>query len=148
MKMSVNSWHFRIYNYVNGYPSHISLCKYFWSAIGSTLILPLVALWRLFSVDTQDKITLSICIGVLVAFNIAWAWFNWLALLSVYGGIGAMLGIIYGVNWLKNKFYHPKPKPPKAKKPKTVKAKHPNIVLEYLKARKRKVCPIIEWTCE
>lgn len=31
-------------------------------------------------------------------------------------------------------------------KPKAREPKPPNILIEYLKAKKRKVCPIIEWT--
>lgn len=52
--------------------------------------------------------------------------------------IGVAIGIYYLIKWIKSLI-------PKRKEPEEKPEKKPNLVFAYLKAKKDKICPAIEW---
>lgn len=155
MKVNKNSWHYKLMNYFNfdiivdlRYGSNVTLCRYFWNVIGSIIAL-------------LGAITLGICATalaslVLMAFVIApisyltqsylgfgWdtaseigvvmIWICWVVLPFFVGLEDAIKGNMKVFpNWMKIKLPEPAPET------------KPNILVEYVKARKNKFCPLVE----
>lgn len=149
MKVNMNSWHYRlIENFLDGSPSN-SLCVYFWQVVlrlvvGGAMGL---AMWGFFG-------------GLASAFIVKFGWIDpattpvWIKLLAA--GLGAFLVLavflvvlliigftIYGVvaafKTLRTMFEQWDEKRPE---------KDDNLIVAFVKAKKRKVCPMIEFTLE
>jgi hypothetical protein len=143
MNISKNTWHFGVvaddFFFMEGwYPSR-SLCLYFWQVVmrlffgmglgllaASPLATAIVSLTGTF--DTASPLVkLYASFGVIV---------------SIFYGLILAGFIIYfgvqGIKWVKSKI------PRKHKEPQE--PKEPSIIIEYIKAKKDKVCPILNFT--
>jgi len=167
-----NSWHYRlvififgrywIYDYNNNGKFDTSLCTYMRHVVGAMFIFPFKGFWQILPDRLTDHRDLMIVI-------IAWAFASgaihgvfqyelklfteywWFGFGLFFGGIALTLiviGFIYLIiklgdrydNWLKAKLdkYHKKER----------KIKKPSLALEYLKAKKSKICPCIKFVDE
>jgi hypothetical protein len=146
MNISKNTWHFGVvaddFFFMEGwYPSR-SLCLYFWQVVmrlffgmglgllaASPLATAIVSLTGTF--DTASPLVkLYASFGVIV---------------SIFYGLILVCSISYlsvqGVKWVYNKL------PRKYKEPKEhSNPKEPSIIIEYIKAKKAKVCPMLNFT--
>lgn len=155
MKVNKNSWHYKLMDYWDYevidqllYGNNVTLCQYFWNVVGAILQ----------SVAFAAMIVVAIAVFVFLAFAIIIAPINYLltayfgvpelmeglgvvtififwVLLPLAGGIEEyMRGNIKGIpDWMR---LVPKEIVKKEKKP--------NLAWEYIKAKKRKVCPLIQ----
>lgn len=174
-RFRVNAWHRRVHNYVykETGTERITICKYFWSTLLAFALLPLVVPGRAIGHgygkirrDTKDFVGSAIlltimgsflAIGAVLAFKYAW-WLPFAAIgigttfvLGVWGLIELVDKIRYSSfgHWLRTKRFEwsqrkrkeKEPKPPKPERP----PKQPSMFWQYLKAKKGKVCPYIEW---
>lgn len=139
MKVNVNSWHFRTVCRMNFTPSR-SLCVYFWQVVWSTFMLYLVF----------PAILLIILIGGIAAMPIPVGDFIlWIfdAGVSLEGlnsyllrlGVGYAGIILVVVFWIGYAYL-------KERRVKVVEKKEDGIFVSYVKAKKSKICPIIEFT--
>ena len=149
-RFSQTSWHRRLYVWkYRRVPIRISICRYFWSIVWAVGTLPFAAGWRALGDSWQERITLggvggflAATIGIL-AYTVYLSGNWWLILLAIgttVGLIGGAFGISTFIGWLWDRHV---PRPPKRPKPAMV--KQPSILGEYLKAKKSKVCPYVEW---
>ena len=151
-RFSQTSWHRRLYVWkYRRVPFRISICRYFWSIVWAVGTLPFAAGWRALGDSWQERITLGGVGGFLVvvigglAYVVYLSGHWWLILLTIgitLGTVGGVFGISTFIGWLWDRR---KPRPPKPSKPKLEKVKKPSILVEYLKAKKSKVCPYIQW---
>jgi hypothetical protein len=159
MKISTDSWHYKLLSRVwkyglpyNSPPNN--LCKYFWLTVATTLIYPL---WRvsvaLDNIDFDVKgpnwkwpdkwPSKSTMIDIIMLI-----WTFGFGIFDLMTGSYILAGIMFGIGiwWLLPKSfkrrirYRYQYKPPKPKKP-----KQPNIAIEYIKAKKKRVCPLLEF---
>jgi len=162
MKVNSNAWHARANDYVfgDGYSERsTNLCPYFWSTLGVILIISLVFAVKKINALGIETPSLSVKMQYRIAKIVGWIVFgailvgavilgiyNFQLLLLIAGVIGGvavfMVGVIFGGAWIKEKYddwrwRHPKGKPKK---------KNPNIALTFLRAKKSKYCPCLEWT--
>jgi hypothetical protein len=158
MKLSKSSWHYKLNNwYTYGVPRN--LCGYFWRTVWYTITVPITLIlfipyWLLCSVDVVDtdkeKITevypqaLIIDMIVFVMFCMIRMWFNLSMEAKGFSAIALIFGILgwviaFGI--LISSMVSSYQKKHKTKQ----KEKRPNILIEYIKAKKNKYCPIIEW---
>lgn len=130
MKINTDSWHFKLYkewsssafNFELGYKS-LSLCKYFWSVVLAVIATILMALMPL------------VAIGFL-----AWmiwdliGWWTLMIIPSIVGflGLAALIGYIIE----RKKYSGPQTK--------TKEPTPDTLVTSYIKAKKQKVCPLLE----
>lgn len=161
MNINKSSWHFklldkmdfRVARQLKYEDSNVTLCQYFWNVVGAILkglsigwIIAFLVLGSLF-------IASSIITGLVIFFGA-----NWLPVVEYRGfmfanhGVGLLLSVLIGVsfiwqtaidqvkaglivpNWMKSSKQVVTPK-------KEVK---PNILFEYVKAKKNKFCPIVK----
>lgn len=143
MKIDRNSWHYKLIDAIfkNG-PSK-SLCWYFWqipiSLVAWTFILSVMAM--------------ILSCGIAILTVPIWTNFWPLAdmgLVIIFGGCSVLLwhnvifqplkSALYDAPWNKTLFTWP----PEAKE-KPVKDYKPNLIWEFIKAKKQKVCPTLEF---
>lgn len=154
LKFSKNSWHYKLVLFIYGtryfyhwgkHPKTISLCKYFWTVVTAILVFPILFSWR----SLPDSITYheDLCKAVIVwalictvvhitSWSISGIW--WIGLTIFFGGVGVALAI-FGFIALMDKLWHNYQQHMRYKPDK------PNLVKEFVKARKNKVCPCIEF---
>lgn len=130
MKISTESWHYKAIDYLNWDHSN-SLCFYFWQAVGASLAFVGFGVVLLFLLG----ILLSFP-GVIIAskYIVVHSWlyyFTWVSLSALFwiAIMGAIVGFIKFVDFLS----HRKPK------------ESNNIVVSYIKAKKNKICPMIDF---
>ena len=129
LKIKKSSWHYRLWAFTHEHPERVkptNLCRYFWR-IFFTITLPAALI-----------VAALIGIGALL-----WVMFqNPVPTLIVLGSIALFLGFIFFAAWQERHrkrkraaraLIEPDPEP-----------KDPNPFTEFLKARKQKVCPLIE----
>ena len=129
MKIKKDSWHYRFIKWTGKDPSP-NLCNYFWQVVGPPLFVTLIAL------------LLVIAVAGMI-FEHGWS-LLWMIPLGLLGGAVLILiiaSVALGYETLREKYFGPKP----VKEPKPEKEKKPNIFIEWLKAKKAKVCPILEF---
>ena len=166
MKLNKKSWHCKLYKWAfcttdKYLPAN--LCNYFWSVMLATVTLPLTAV-SVF-VNNIDMFGTRVFLSVLLYICSFVVWFigfillrltcdptfsskhtvfedyshNWIAYAALPVGVALTWLVMYAVklvcDWSDNLSYREKAK---------VK-KQPNIVVEYLKAKKEKACPFIDW---
>jgi hypothetical protein len=128
MKIKKSSWHYRMHRMFNGGfgPGYKSLCTYFWGTVGTTLL-----------VGVALPVSSVIILGLMLAPFV----YLFTGNLEIIGAVvaGSFLDIIalFGF-WAWYRHTHPSTK--------LRVEKEPSLVVEYLKAKKRKVCPLIEYT--
>lgn len=168
MKFSVDSWHYKLVEYVYGEQyffisdvhsywrsgrdqirKNISLCKYFWNVIYAILIAVPTAVIRQVdgSVGADDTIGISTLfyaeglMGVLFSIIARNWWYLPIPWIMSVTLVGVLLGAVILEDkltvWKIKRFESPSRHPPKPKKP--------SLLMAMLKAKKSKVCPIIEW---
>lgn len=154
MKLSKSSWHYKLNRwYTYGVPCN--LCGYFWRTVWYTVafvptLIIFIPIWiyLLFSKNKWDDATEYYPIAIMLNAGLALVicmilmWFHlpkgdhdpW-QVVFIFGCVGycmtAMLLISYFLSKITDR-----------RKSKTKKS---SLVKEYLKAKKSKYCPIIEW---
>lgn len=169
MKIKTSHWTYRYIKFILGQGvKPKTLCSYFWTFVACMLLLPFYGLARLggfyiylfsgfnnrydwdrfYDKDEYPDINFKFIIGMAVitfVFNvfIAFCISYWMITLHVLGIIAIMVacvGLVFGIYAFFTSDTFRSLIKRSAKTP-----KQPNIFLEYLKARKQKVCPIIEY---
>jgi len=133
MKISSNSWHWKLNQFAHTKMTEdrkYSLCKYFWLTVASVLLSMLMVFTALFAISfivmptlalfdvIENNPATSVQAAIFCAFVI---------------GCGFMLLKEYYKETIKPKIYG------STRQPKRV-----NIAFEYVKAKKSKICPILE----
>ena len=154
VEFSAKSWHRRVYDYVWGeyeisdYSPGISLCRYFWRVVRATLYIPILWFFRNIAgvvghhklSDLQKDmvaITLIITSPSVMIGAVGWALLTPLTnqivgvlfFLIVVIGSPILTGVLY---YLKHSHSFPTP----------------NLLIEFVKAKKQRLCPIITWKDE
>jgi hypothetical protein len=162
LRLSTQSFHYRTVRYVMGenyFLYRLNLCKYFWTFVLSTFLIPFVLFKNFLEAaayninwpkvrldwpkikrgDLIQKLALTGVNLTLIALEIylhAWYWAVFLIAITVFIWFSRSF-FRWSSNWeLKWQREHP----PKVKKP-----REPNLTLEYLKAKKGRFCPYIVW---
>lgn len=160
MKLSKNSWHARINTYVFGsfYIDGVDcLCPYFWKTIVALLVSPLVfAINRVedlgievpsMSTDMQNRvgrIVMWVAFGAIIIGSFIFAILDWekfiIGVIIIGVVTGSVTGFMYGGIWIKNKWEDWRYDHPKEKR-----ERRPNLMVEFIRAKKNKHCPLITW---
>ena len=143
MNLSKNTWHFKVvedeFCFMEGWDASRSLCLYFWQVVmrlffgiglGLLAVSPLVTIIT-YVTDTTHSAPFLIHFYSFIGFIVSFFYFFVL-------GITICCCTIEGVKWVARKF------PRKYKEPKE--PKEPSIIIEYIKAKKAKVCPMLNFT--
>lgn len=121
MKVNRNSWHYRFLSFAREDPMPKNLCSYFWNIVFRIVLIPCISFFAL-------------GLAFLMAMPFLWTFFEDGGAIGI-AIIGAIIDImILAAIWVderkKNRLYIYKP---------------PGPLKQYLKARKEKVCPLIEY---
>ncbi len=150
MNIKHTDWHYRILHEAQKCKIEgkvydkipISLCSYFWSVVGALVIWVAVGVLALAAVAGVLYVTYAILYlwGFLVAdwFSLSQEWVSLpaLTLSLVLNCVGAGVAFLYYVHRNGRELYH------KIQKIEP-KWEEPPLVLQYLQAKKSKVCPFI-----
>lgn len=131
LKVKKNSWHYWLWRLGRDEGSRPkNLCKYFWHiAIVKVLLPGILASFVLLGVVTLGWLIW----GHPAAFGIG-------AMLLI-GTVAVVIGLVkLGGSYVEHRHELAMTRPPKPVKP----PKKPNIVFAFIKARKQKMCPLIE----
>lgn len=138
MKVNKNSWHYKVLSekfcFMGGWDEwniSSSLCVYFWQVVfrlftgvglGLLVLSPFFS-WTLIILD----LTFSSILGALLTV---------MGLLVTFAApfLGTLFVVVCVGEFIKNKLPR-----------REYKEKEPNLIVEYIKAKKNKVCPIIEF---
>lgn len=134
MEISKSSWHYRLINSTIGKPSN-SLCLYFWSLIISLLMRILVA----FIFVTWVLMMLITISPILIGYNDEYLF------LYILGILPWVVTLLILGDYLHEKFPQVREKHFLKKNRREQLEKEPHIVVEYVKAIKNKVCPILDF---
>lgn len=157
MKISTNTWHYKmneyVYDMLNKNISN-SLCGYFWQTVFAPIIvfiftvLGLLAIiilsWGAFYLVGALFSQLLVWINVLPeSFTLLKNVFNWRFIpMSILFDV-----LVVGVFYSKHKYSSYKERKIEEAKEKGIQIdSKPLLVVEYIKAKKRKICPLIEFT--
>ena len=166
MKLNKKSWHCKLYKWAysradNRLPKN--LCNYFWSVMFAVITLPITVV-SVFIDNISDyferlgvSVLLYICsiavwfIGFILlrltcdpTFSSKHTVFenyshNWIAYAALPVGAALTWLVMYAISllfkWTDNLHWNDRGKV----------EKQPNIMVEYLKAKKEKACPFIDW---
>ena len=154
MKVNKSSWHYKLMDYFNfkiirdlSYGENVTLCRYFWNVVGSLLLLLVataaviggtgfllcVAFILLSPLSYLTQAYFGFGWDAMSKMGVAGIWFMWVLLPLLIGLVEAFKGNMKVFpSWMKIKLT-----PPAA-------SSKPNILVEYVKAKKNKFCPLIE----
>lgn len=123
MNISVNSWHYKLIDFF-GMTHPKSLCPYFWTVVWSVLLAAALLFALTYPIHQffwGSDVLLSILSSV--TWVLAGAWLRW---------------VLYELDKLGEPIFkfERKPRP----------HKEPGVLLSYLKAKKEKMCPRINFT--
>lgn len=126
MKVSVNSWHYRLWNWgrdpqYNAKPR--DLCRYFWHIALVKILLPVAA---------------AVVLIALAVFLVVVMWQNPWDTLVFIGIVAGTTTLFLAVLW------HEKRQKARRAERLGLPPREPGLVRQYVEARKRKVCPLIE----
>jgi hypothetical protein len=143
MNISKNTWHFGVvaddFFFMEGwYPSR-SLCLYFWQvvirlffgiSIGLLAASPLSTIIN-YATDTLRSSPFLVEFYSFIGFLVG-CFYLFVAVIFI------LACVVQAVKWVNSKFprKHIEPKEPK----------EPSIIIEYIKAKKAKVCPMLNFT--
>ncbi len=160
MILNMHSWYYKLYKKTYSSPPPNNLCGFFWKLVWAMLWWPINFTWSIIP-ETVDRlsggdsdsvfaepyfsvkpIVIGICyFGVYVIICIGmgpfYPWFSTkIPMMAQFGQITlvtlAFCATFLGIRWVVLKLRK--------------KQKHsPNILIEYIKAKKAKMCPRIEW---
>jgi len=166
MKLNKKSWHCKLYKWAfcttdKYLPAN--LCNYFWSVMLAAVTLPLT-LVSVF-ISSIDMFSTRVFLSVLLYICSVAVWFigfillrltcdpifsskhtvfenyshNWIAYAALPVGAALTWLVMYAISllfeWTDNLHWNDRGKV----------EKQPNIMVEYLKAKKEKACPFIDW---
>lgn len=155
MKVNKNSWHYKLMNYFNfdiiddlRYGSNVTLCRYFWNAVGSIIALLGAVALGLMVAALASLVLLAFVIAPISYLTQSYFGFGWdfateLGVVMIWV-VWVILPLGHGLeqtikgkmkvwpSWMKIKLL-----PPAA-------SSRPNILVEYVKAKKNKFCPLVE----
>lgn len=133
MKISSNSWHWKLNKIFTEYPrSSYSLCTYFWLTVRNICIVSFLTI-----------MALIVTSAVLSPIGYLLGWYG--SSEFVYIGLGFDYIILALVVYILLKMYWEETIKPKwFKDSGKTKTKRVNIAFEYVKAKKSKICPILE----
>jgi len=117
MKINRKSWHYRIRKFWS-FDDARNLCSYFWSTVWATALFPIVPVVALF----------------VLLFLTAPLWGIWIDSqgFNIIIGIFEIFGLcVFWYEYRKEEYKH------------TV--REPSLVKEFVKAKKQKICPLIEY---
>jgi hypothetical protein len=122
MKISKESWHYRLMKWagITDPTVRTNLCSYM-RGIFLTITIPTILIYLLLNLEQNQIFEAAI---IVVIFDIA--------ILVLLGY--AILSNFYSEN-IKHVLF-----------PNRIKRKEPNVFIEWLKAKKQKICPMIEFT--
>ncbi|SOK59305.1 Phage protein [Yersinia phage fHe-Yen9-03] len=157
MKISTNSWHYKmneyVYDMLNKNISN-SLCGYFWQTVFAPIITLTIVLlglvvisilsWGAFYLVGALFSNFLVWINVLPeSFQLLKKVFNWRFIpMSILFDV-----LVVGVFYSKHKYSSYKERKIEEAKEKGIQIdSKPLLVVEYIKAKKRKICPLIEFT--
>ena len=162
LKFSRTSWHYRLVDYIFGRwyfldNRQVSLCKYFRTVLGCLVLLPFIKLWRSLPNSVQNHEDLGKAISIWAVINTIihitlWSqdstlW--WIGMTLFFGGLGAGTGValvILGVWWLHDRIVD---RIHQNRYNKMLRGDtKPSLIKEFIKAKKNKVCPCIEFIDE
>lgn len=129
-----NSWHYKLNDYFGIVESHQTLCSYFWATVAHIGLIFIVAsalfavanLLGMFAVDILSCMDYANTLSAGMQL-----------LLYTLSGIGFIIVAIIVVCILIGAYAYFKHKMPKRSDSK------PSVFIEYVKAKKRKICPLI-----
>lgn len=141
MNISKNSWHYRTIRNMNRIPSR-SLCLYFWQVVLCSLFLYLIGPAILVLGGACIAGGLPLAIGGLLTHtadsDLLW---NWIVMVKCWSvGVGALVGFFAVVWFIVSLWGYIK-----SKLSNVSIDKEPSVLVSYVKAKKQKVCPIIEF---
>ncbi len=134
MQVSRSSWHMRLCRRMSGDDPYVArdLCHHFRGVM-----------WRL------GVIVLGVVLAIACVVTMGWWLYMAVTIMIKYPIIGLILGIIAVcavllivglrklISWYQEHSANAVPKPPKP-------PKQPNLLVSYIKAKKRKICPLID----
>ena len=116
MKIKRSSWHYKISCFGSCWNKDDNLCIYFWRLVGKVM---LVFFW-----------VIIVCALIIVYFSIP----QWILVTIVLIWLFSSIIIPYlTIHYLRDKVGKP------------IEIPGESIMVEYLKAKKRKICPLIEY---
>lgn len=133
MRVRKNSWHYRLWKLGRKETSQPKdLCRYFWHLVLLKLLIPaIIATFVLLGV------------GALLYVIVGHPYITSIIVCAAIALVGITFFLAWAVGRLierhKRRVALAPPKPPKPAKP----PKEPSVFWTYVKARKRKVCPLI-----
>ncbi len=164
MRVSRKSWHYKLADNIFWVSEHINLCKYFWMVVVSLavcwIVIPFKYVRDQFGEPYDNIVSLAMAGGyiglilmtVTMAFgmSIDHASFLFIFPVTIFGLVAGMIaGIVKGIdaydnrtNYGRQSFWNPKHKSNKYK----IKEYKPNLFMEFIRAKKGKYCPRIEFT--
>lgn len=116
MEIKRSSWHYKISNLGGFERGNDNLCCYFWRLVGKLVLI--------------FAVTFIFCLGVYTYFTHDLLIANTILLLFIISSVALPLLVIHFIRQKLNK----SPEMP-----------YGNIVIEYVVAKKRKVCPLIKY---
>lgn len=143
MEISISSWHYRVVKSVYD-SAHNSLCVYFWQVVSALIV-------RAFHIG----FLMFIACFVIGFFAVPITWglgeLGWIepvvpgevaavpiAIMSIAAVAALVIFLMSCIKYLIEEYQY------KRKKKKRV-AKEPNLVVEYIRAKKQKVCPTLKF---
>jgi hypothetical protein len=155
MKVNKSSWHYRLMDYFNFKiindlysGTNVTLCRYFWNVVGSLItllggVLVGIAVAGVMCLTLFAFVIAPISYLTQSYFGFGWdiatqlgfimIWICWVIIPLCMGLEAAIRGNMKVFpNWMKIKLSEPAPET------------KPNLLVEYVKAKKSKFCPLIE----
>ena len=144
MILSPDSWHHGVNDFVfgEGYSeSNTNLCEYFWFTIVAIFGIIPIAIWKILPKGKGDFDGKYVIWGVII-FNIVYGAFlisqgKWWGIINLTIVPAFILSIPFWGEWFEKRDASKPPKPEKEHRP--------SMTWEYLKGKKGKYCPRIEW---
>lgn len=161
MTLNKSSWYYKLYTKTYSSRPPNNLCGFFWKLVWAILWFPINFIWNIIP-ETVDKLidkdgvdnvmrepyfSVKPIVSAIIYFGVFaiccipvaffYPWFsNELPFMAVFGQstctFGALAIIFFGIRWIVLKVTNNK--------------KHSsNLLIEYIKAKKAKLCPRIEW---
>lgn len=148
MKINTNSWHYKLVTLGGKERAPYTLCPYFWKGVWNlSIILFGIFIAGLISWAMGESLSLLIFtkLGLTLSPIIAVISSIILGLLLIVFVMSSLIAIAYGFYKLISLFQEKRKKKwvndlEAGKNPES------NVIIAYIKARKRKVCPILEFT--
>ena len=147
MKISKQSWHYRLVNDSFTLPSN-NLCTYVWQIIVSLIF------WLIFIMFVSSAafiIASGLAVFVLPHFVDVWGYEgHWrvkklIELVMVFGALFWIVCAGFSISYLWGFLIDKLITDRREGSFKSVKSRKPSIVSEYIKAKKQKICPMIEF---